>query len=445
MSGQHRGLRLRIGLVVLAGLAVLAVGIPGLVWQLGVPYEGVSLEWAGSGRAVVTSVDSGSTSQAAGVQPGDTLLSVGRVQIPASGAGELGLAAAQHEIVNVYREGERADWVVIRDGRRRTLSASFEGLPGSVVVSRAVVVGVFVLLGWFLLWARPDRKHVRHLVYTIFAIGASVLLLANREMAVTTPLGFAVQQARILGGFLGPALVVHFGVIFPVCALSDRVRRRVLIATYGLYFVASFLVQQAVFVRALTSPASPYMLTPPALEALHYQQIALWLHVLDYVACGGFMLWNYRRIRDEAPRDQIKWVLWAVLLTAATDTLMVGAVLYLEGFGFSSVYPFRNYLYLLIAGGLLVAIFRHDLFNVDAVIRGTVVYFGTVTALFLLFAGTEAIVSEALEDMLPTRSETVAAASAAVLSGALFQPLRAWIQKRMLGLLPVDPEEEVIG
>lgn len=193
---------------------------------------------------------------AAGIQPGDTLVSVGRLDAPRAEGNGNRAVAFQLDIINEYRE-EGGEWVVSRGGERRILSGTFVGVPHSTVLSRMIVLGVFWALAWFLLWARGDRKTVRHLVFTIFAFTASVLFLLNRRMAVDTPLGFAVHQVHILGGFLAPALVIHFGVIFPVSTLSRRARRRVLAATYGFYFVAAYLVPQYLFLRTLGSPEAP--------------------------------------------------------------------------------------------------------------------------------------------------------------------------------------------
>lgn len=430
------------------GVGLLVLAVPALHWQFGAPRLGLSLELTGSGGAAVTAVNPRGSAAAAGIQPGDTLVSVGRLDVPVPGAEGSGnrAVAFQLDVINGYREGEEAEWVVSRGGERRVLSGTFVGIPHSTVLSRMIVLGVFWALAWFLLWARGDRKTVRHLVFTIFALTASVLFLLNRRMGVDTPLGFAVHQVHILGGFLAPALVIHFGVIFPVSTLSRRARRRVLAATYGFYFVAAYLVPQYLFLRALGSPEAPYpLLLPAPLRAIRYDHIGHWIHILDFLVCGLFMLWTYRRVADETVRDRVKWVLWAVLLTAGVDVLAVAAARYTGFIGGADLYPFRNYLYLLIAAGLLIAVFRHDLFDVDAVIRGTVIYFGTVGVLFVLFAATEALVSEALKNVIPASSSAVATGSAAVLSGALFQPLRSWLQAKMLELLPVDPEREVLG
>ena len=212
-----------------------------------------------------------------GVESGDTLVSVGGVrpseELPVGDRGP----AFRLDLTNRYREGERADWVVARDGGRRTLVGPFEGFPDSRAVSRAIVLGAFWLIGWFLLWARSDRQSVRHLAYTIFGLTASVLFVLNSRMAVDTSLGFAVNQAHILGLTLGPAFLIHFGVIFPVQTLSDRVRRRVLVATYGLYIVAVFSVYQVVFVHALLRPEAPYLILPAVLAGALFQPIRTWL------------------------------------------------------------------------------------------------------------------------------------------------------------------------
>lgn len=444
-NGLDRRGHVGVSAAVVAAAALLVLSVPAVQWQLGTPRLGLDLRAADAGRLVVASVEGGGSADAAGVQPGDTLLSVGRVQPPSDPAADRRRATVlQLEVLNGYREGERVGWSVIRDGDRRTLEAALVGGDDHVTVSRAVVFGVFWLIACFLLWARPERKTVRHLAYTILALTPSVLYLSNRWMALDTTLGATIYQAHALGGALGPALVIHYGVIFPVCTLSDRARRRVLAATYGFYFATSFLVSQALFVRALGSPGAPYALTPPALEALHYGRFALFTHIADYLVCGLFMFRTWRRVEAEKLKDQIKWVLWAVLLTAGIDLLASGAAVYAGGFGWGDFYPFRNYLYLLIAGGLLVAVFRHDLFDVDRVIRGTVIYFSTVSALFVLFAATEALVSEVVRETLATESSAAGTAAAAVLSGAVFQPLRAWIRARTLEVIPVDPEEEVL-
>lgn len=421
-----------------AGLAValLVLSVLALRWQFAVPRLGLGLEEAGAGEALVTSVHPGGSAHKAGVQVGDTLRSVGRVSLSEKDVGVERTTIFQLDVVNEHREGEEVEWEVIRDGERERLSGSLVGLPNSLIRSRAVVLGVFWLIGCVLLWARPRQRQVRHLVFTIFALTASVLFLANRRMAVDTPLGFALHQAHDIGSFFAPAMVIHFGVIFPICTFSDRVRRRVLWTTYGFYFLAVFLVGEILFFRAFFSAEAPYTLLPPALEAIHYGVIAQWLHIANYLVCGLFMYVTWRRVEDRTLQNQIKWVLWAVLLTGGIDLLANAVVLYYGGLSAGLLYPARNYLYLLIAGGLLVSVFRHDLFDVDAVIRQSVIYFSTTALLLVVFAGAQEGAERVLSRFIPAESSTTSNWAAAALTAGLFEPIRSRIKARVRTLVP---------
>lgn len=433
--------RWTIGAILAVGLALLLVSIPALRWQFTAPRLGIGLAPSDSGGARVTSVAPEGSAAKVGIRPGDRLLSVGRISVPQA-EDSRSLTVFELDIVNAYREGNQADWTVIRQGTRTDLSGSLVGVSNSFLLSRVIVLGVFWAIGLFLLWARPRRKTVRHLILTIFALTASVLLLGNRGMAVSTPLGALVHQTHDIGGFLAPALVIHFGVIFPICTLSDRVRRRVLWGTYGFYFVASFLVSELLFIRAFLSPEAPYTLLPPALEAIRYGVIGQWLHIVDYLVCGFFMYLTWRRVKTPALRNQIKWVLWAVLLTGGIDLLANGVALYADGISGGDLYPYRNYLYLLIAGGLLISVFRHDLFDVDVVIRQSAIYFCTTAVLLVLFAGMQEVAEQVLNGLILAESKTASTWAAASLTALLFEPVRSRVRSKAISVLP-GPDGEL--
>jgi len=63
--------------------------------------------------------------------------------------------------------------------------------------------------------------------------------------------GTALVLSLLLFALSIPALVIHFGLVFPTCPVSDRGRRRVLGDTYGLYVLAVF---PAVLTAALLEP-----------------------------------------------------------------------------------------------------------------------------------------------------------------------------------------------
>lgn len=421
--------------VLLAAL-ILALAVPGVGWRLGMPDPGFSFQKGEGEPAVVTEVFDRGTAAEVGLRAGDTLLAVGDLRVPEE-AEHVPLWSFYQDIRNDFRAGEVVEWRVVRNGREAALVGPMVGEPRGLVASHLVVYGVFWVIAFFLLWARRELVTVRHIVFTVLALTAGQLFRLNTDMAVTTPLGFTLQQASTVGRFLGPALVVHFGLIFPVRSLGRRARRRILGLAYGIPFLL-FLVEEGLVFRGLLSPATDYNVNTPLLESLYYWDVRYWVFVGSFLACGLLMLHTYRRVPGGKSRAQIKWVLWSVLFAAGIDALVTGIALYVHGsYPEYTLGPVRYALYLLPAVGLLLAVFRHDLFDVDAVIRNSVIYFGTTALLFVVFAATEELVTELVSGVLPGRSGWVGSATGAVLAGALFEPVRGWIRARMEALLPV--------
>lgn len=89
------------------------------------------------------------------------------------------------------------------------------------------------------------------------------------------------------------------------------------------------------------------------------------------------------------------------------------------------LYPYRSYLYLLIAVGLLISVFRHDLFNVDAVIRQSAIDFCTTALLLILFAGAQEGAERVLSRFIPAESKTTSTWTAVTLAAVLFEPVRS--------------------
>jgi hypothetical protein len=307
------------------------------------------------------------------------------------------------------------------------------GNPPGLMISQLVVFGVFWAVAFFLLWARRDLRAVRVLAWAVVAVTAGQYFRFAFALPLDTPLGIVVGQISVLARFLGPALVIHFGLVFPVESLGKRPRRIILSVAYGIP-LALLLAEEAQYMRGMLDPVVPYPYPLGLLERIHYTDIRFWIFLGSFLTCGALLLATYLRVHARPVRDQIKWVVWGVGLAAAIDGLAMAGVYYATGG--HSVYrfePFRNYLYLLAAVGIAIAVFRYDLFDVDRVIRHTVVNLGSMAIVFLLFAVVESTVSELLEDVIPSAG-LMASISAGVLAAGLFTPLHRWMDRRFRGV-----------
>jgi hypothetical protein len=199
---------------------------------------------------------------------------------------------------------------------------------------------------------------------------------------------------------------------------------------YGIPFVL-FLAEEAMHVRGILDPMVPYPYPFQLLQQLHYRDLRFWVFTGSFVACGALLLRTWVTVKDREVRGRIKWVVWSIGLAAAIDALSMGVAYVVLG-SYSAVRfeAFRNALYLLPAAGIAIAVFRHDLFDVDRVIRRTVVDVGSMAVLFVLFATVESVASELLEEAIPSAG-LVAGVSAGVLAAVLFTPVRGWLDRRL--------------
>jgi hypothetical protein len=123
---------------------------------------------------------------------------------------------------------------------------------------------------------------------------------------------------------------------------------------------------------------------------------------------------------------QIKWFFYAVgvvLLAFATlfPLAFIGTVIANEIFFFTFTFSF-----MLIPLSVGVAILRYRLYDIDRLINGTVVYGVTTGAIGLTFFGGIVVLQTLLRPF--TSGSEVAVAVSTLISFALFQPSRAWVQ-----------------
>jgi hypothetical protein len=191
-----------------------------------------------------------------------------------------------------------------------------------------------------------------------------------------------------------------------------------------------FLVEEYLLWRGAASTRAPYLIYDGVLTTIRYWDIRFWVFLASWAACGTLMLRAMRQLAPGRERTQVKWIVWSVLFATVADTLIVGIALYGAGrFSDYLLSPYRNLLYLTIAASLLIAIMRYDLFDIDRVIRSSILYSGTTALMFLLFTGCENIVSDVLATRMPAGSTRVGTLAAAVLAAALFTPVRKLLDR----------------
>ena len=276
----------------------------------------------------------------------------------------------------------------------------------------AVIAGIWCAVGFLLFWRRSDDWMA--LLAALFLLMLGITLNGNSfvALALTSPV-LAVPFGLV--NFLAQVSVVGFFVLFPTGRLVPRWMGLILLLNTIYAFFANF-----------PSPLSPFNANWPG-----------WLTLPIYLVLDGSIIFSqiyrYRRVSTPVQRQQTKWVVFGVTVLVG---VFIGLLL------ISAIPPLFNTLLLnevwtltLPIASLAIplsigfSILRYRLYDIDVLIRRTLVYGILTVSLVLIYAGLVIGLGEFVRLFTGqiTRSPVVIVASTLAIA-ALFQPLRLRLQ-----------------
>jgi len=288
------------------------------------------------------------------------------------------------------------------------------------------VLLAFAVVGWVVAGHRP-RNPIGWLFMAealAFSIAVATKNYAKYSTFISPPLPGAVwlTWAGAIAGnlFFVFALVLLY---FPDGSLPSRRWRQVALLIAGA--VAGLIITSALSGAALksegSSVASPVNIIPLSVANSISQFLQTVLIPITLAAAAGCVV-RYRRSSPDV-RHQIKWFAYAGLLMAAS-MLIFGVAVNNPLIGFIAIGPLVP-----IATG--VAIMKYRLYDIDVVIRRTIVYAAMavfITAVYVVIVvGVGAIGSGTLTGSGPPNLALSIVATAVV--AIVFQPVRERVQR----------------
>ena len=329
------------------------------------------------------------------------------------------------------------------------LFANRSALPliGPLNPEPVFIVAIFTFLGVLLTYKRPDHRIgwlflvVGFLRQMAFIDDMALILLAQGvEPSFWLLLGVNLSNWVTGLTFTLLALII---VIFPTGHLpSPRWKPAIWVfgfqvaLTLGIILILSidmyrFLASGSVFGGDLLESGTSFTGSTllrhvrelPLLNPLFY------LGGLTFVVLGFMALWSQItqfRQGDVIVKQQIKWVIFAVTVWVVVNILVLVFLPTLDP-ELTRFLPFVFLAVLLVPIAIALAILRYRLYDIDIIIRRTLVY-GILTAvLILLYFGTVALLQTLLAATTGQESPVVIVISTLVIA-ALFNPLRDRIQ-----------------
>src|SRR5579885_2224104 len=301
----------------------------------------------------------------------------------------------------------------------RQLSALGLSLPlyaASFLALNSVFFAAYLVMACVLFWRRADDRIA--FIGSLFLVSFGGAAFAGTLDALAS-LNPAWQLLISLARFLGIAFFILFSYLFPDGRFVPSWTR--FLALVGL------LVQ----VPDTFFPGSP-------LSFSHLPRLLTFvLFLSSLVGPVVVQVYRYRRVSNAVQRQQTKWVIFGLtvaiggflsllLLTATVSPAGNNPVLA------QLIVVSASYLFLLVIPlSLGIAVLRYRLWNIDIIIKRTLVY----SILTACVVGIYVLVVGSLGAVFHTGSTLLISLGVTGLVAMLFQPLREWLQRGVNRLL----------
>lgn len=417
LQGRKLGWRLFSSAIVVVLIALLTLSVLDEV-RFASERIGVTVSQGDEG-VLIEDVLPDSPAEAAGAKIGDIVRTV-------NGEPVLDLATLGELFDRHHVRGSPLAVVVLREGTDVELAVT-PGIPPDIARLLAKLVLVAAYFGLAVLAARHRKQDLRARLLMIF-VG-----LVAVEMA--KPTGFTFGIEAYLAIVFSWMVLTGIQIAVELHLVSLIPRRLSILERHGRLVIVYYLLGSAV---ALTMVATAYQQW--RVSGIIYSDLLLGLQSFVMVgwamAVPAILLWQTSQARNTRERNQALLVLiglvpWIVYIFTST---------FWGGWSeIDSRWTFHteNFVLLFFPAAIFVAIFRYGLFDVEHLVRRSLVY-SMVAALILVML--YVLLTTALGWFTATLGEDIGlwlVTGIAVLSGILFRPLRNGVERLVeRGLFP---------
>lgn len=385
------------------------------------PSDGTRLEPGQQTWILTGVVVSPLESHPGGLEPGDVIVAIDGRSLESWENGLFQLSALHPQ----WHIGQTVTYTVQRDGHLLSVPVTLESYPWQEILqeewSLLLYFLIFAVVGTYVFLRRPNDRATRILfLSTVTLLAAEGVWSFGLQVSdITGGLGFWI--ATVISLVVTPicwAAFLHFVLLFPRVHPILQGRPWIVPCLYILPFPCNlvYLAVTAAAAHGTLVWIAPWNLASNTL-------------ILVYMALIVLVLWsNFRARLDAVAHQQIRWIVFAGLLSGGSDLLLwiiPADVLEHPIIGLNVL----GLLLLPIPLALAIAILRYHIFDIDTLINIALVY-GSLTALLAAIYAGLIIGLESLAGAITgkTASNPVVLVISTLAIAALFQPVRRRIQ-----------------
>jgi hypothetical protein len=313
--------------------------------------------------------------------------------------------------------------LIVRPGEGRSLD------PGEVLSDVSLVLdAVVIALAGAVIGARLPNNPIGWLLLV-----AGLVLATQSLFNILTLLAYWTGTETLPGGFIAAwinqwiwvipvlslILLLH---LFPTGSFLTRRWRWVAVATIAFFVVDAQAFAFSAQLNVMTQHGSVFVA-----NRLGVFNFPAWVYPMLFVPFAlallgalGSMLMRFVRAQT-VERQQIKWLLYAAALFVVADVL--------SPFVTAPIYQaFVSLLALGMPLAISIAVLRYHLFDIDVIIRKTLVYTLLTVLLGLVYFGSVVLLQELLGRLAGVGKSPLAIVVSTLVIAALFTPLRRRVQ-----------------
>jgi two-component system, NtrC family, sensor kinase len=411
--GMKESLRVSVGAVVLALATLAAVVFAWLNFVQRSRYDLVDdgVAWSDSASGIQAwKVTTDSPASAAGILPGDILLSINDAPVP----------SAAHVARRLYRAGlwTQLRYKLSRNGEEfeTRLITTPPHKPITVENYLRIVGLLYLFIGLFIFVRRWNAPRAVH--FYVFCL-VSFILYSFQYSGKLDTFDLEVYWSSVVARLLAPTLLLHFALVFQGRSGTERKSVLKIGAIYALPVVL-------LTIHILTT-LNALGFVPTTRSRVTLDQIELSFLGTYFLAAGLVFHLSYRRTRSGILRQQLKWLTGGTLAGSVPFTLF-----YILPFVFdTATLPWMQFSALslvLIPLCFGYAVIRYRLMDVDIIFKRGLAYTAATAAVASVYFALVALTGVIFHTQA---SGPVGGMIAIVIAAFLFQPLREGIQARL--------------
>ena len=408
---MNESLRIKLGAVTLVLLSVAAMIYGAINFQQRASFatadDGVA--WIDSPSGVQAwQVAAGSPADAAGIKPGDRVLSMDGAEVERATqvTQRLWKAGVWTQVVYKLERGGAPF-------EAKVISAPAEK-PTSLENYLRVVGLLYLFIGLFIFARRWNAPRAVH--FYVFCL-ASFVLYAFQYSGKLNEFDWQIYWADAVALLLQPAILLHFALVFP-----ER-RRSLTWKLAALYSVPAVLLLLHIGVATQFLDLVPSLQARIGLDQLEYTYMGVY-----FLAAAFVFFLSYRRAPTAILRQQLKWVTGGTL-AGILPFLLVYIIPLAAGVAPRQWMSFSATSLALIPLCFGYAIMRYRLMDVDIIFKRGLAYTAATAAVVAIYFAVVGVIGEVFHTAWPTGRAT--GVIAIIVAAFLFQPFRDWIQARL--------------